>query len=656
MPLSVCAARSAACRRSLVSDSFVRLSPIPFSTYQQLQGFQHLPARERICRTLRKLTKSRTDIRKLWNAVLERNGNSADLEQSVTSTSVADVWQELLNKGIVGYGGPEDNEEEVEVQLSDHSSDGEGMATMPLPRQHAPAVQRPSRSQPVPGYDELEEEEEEDDDGEDDDDASSLSTDPRWGSRPSKRGARGRGAGATRGRGRGGRKAAAGSGSARKLAAAAARGDDMMDDYSQQRAPMQTTARARAMQAVAAAKATAQLPEPRQKRRRTSLDDNGYYDSPSQQQNYDLYGGGGGGRNDRRMDSPGYFPDQQSPYYPMNTNQSYSFEGASPASYGMPPKNEEIVYPDPVMQGYPYASTVRAQTAPVPSGDGNPHWRWVNEEEEMDDEISPWQDDGIETNNHELSSNDVVLCTHLLESFARRGYVLQPFVDGAWIEGVAQWRLAPRKDLSHRPLQGKRRNPVLVTYPPPPPGGQRTDTAPPYQPAQQQTAGQRTVYPGDVRMGGSFPYQQDRFHEQSAASFHDPHFYQNDAPTPASGNPLPSDRRQDRESSAVGSEFLHAQHVMMSPFDSSAHVGEATGQTWTHQGDSMSVASPPPSAAPAPASHLMSMFGANGGNTSAPEIFASIASPSGGALDTYSPAAFKSDATSPAATNDVGGK
>jgi hypothetical protein len=344
-------------------------------------------------------------------------------------------------------------------------------------------------------------------------------------------------------------------------------------------------------------------------------------------------------------------------------NQSYSFEGAgSPASYSLQKSPDDAT--EASLHSYGFGGMKqppqRQHQQSSRGGHGHhghqqslestTHWRWVNEEEEMDDEILPWQDDGIETNNHELSSNDVVLCTHLLESFARRGYLLQPFVDGAYVDGVSHWRLAPRKDLAHRPLQGKRRNPVLLTYPPAPPTGGQPEQQfqSPGTFSNQGSAGQYSAQ-GQQRQA-SFPNNagtpsfafQDRFHDQSAANFHESAFFQTDAPTPASGS-----AQQDKSHADTHGDFL--QPNMLSPFDNHA---DGTAQPWSAQTES--VHSPPSNA---PASHLLSMFGANGASTSGHggDMFASIASPAHGldSVDYYqkpaeSPALFKTDATSPA--------
>lgn len=628
---------------------------------QQLNGFEHLPSRERICRTLRKLTKSRTDIRKLWQAVLERNANSADLEQAVTSTSVSDVWSELLGRGMVGYGGPEDGEEEPDMPMSEGDDSG-GHVPVPAPARYV----APPRQQPRAVYAEDDEEEEEEDEEEDDDDDSNLSADPRWGSRAAPKG-RGTARGGARGRGRGaarGRKPAA-------RGRAVQRGGS--GEFSPAAAPAPTTARARAMHAAQAARAEqtpTQQTEPRSKRRRTSLDQGyGYDQQPDpygsradygrqQQGGYgtDEYYGGGRERvrGAGRVDSPAYYPDQHSPYYPVS-HHSYGYDDASPAGYPMHHKS-----PDPGVDAYPY-NPLKPQGAlqqasqshhqrhdhAVVAGGSNepmPHWRWVGEEEDMDDVILPWQDDGIETNNHELSSNDVVLCTHLLESFARRGYLLQAYVDGGWVDGITHWRLAPRKDLAHRPLQGKRRNPVLLTYPPAGyalgPSDQFQSPAPyPSQgtPAQFQPPAQTAGYPSDQRMpttgSTGFGYQ-EQFHAQSAQQFHEATLYNSDAPTPASVHQQSG--QDNRDAGGDGrwegaDNFLQSQNIL-SPYDAGGgHADQSVGQAW-NRAPSEGLGNPP-SAAP-PASHLHNMFGGSGaGGASAADVFASIASPNSGIPD-----------------------
>ncbi|KAJ1566181.1 hypothetical protein HK405_010812, partial [Cladochytrium tenue] len=64
---------------------------------KQLRDFRKIPTRERLCRSLKRFAKSRTDLRLLWARVLEAaSGN--DIE--ITSTMIASVWREAVRSAI----------------------------------------------------------------------------------------------------------------------------------------------------------------------------------------------------------------------------------------------------------------------------------------------------------------------------------------------------------------------------------------------------------------------------------------------------------------------------------------------------------------------------------------------------------------------------
>ncbi|KAJ3282444.1 hypothetical protein HK104_010889, partial [Borealophlyctis nickersoniae] len=70
---------------------------------KQLAGFTEQPCRERLCRSLKRLAKNRQDTRKLWECVLAKVNND---HESVTSTIITNVWQQLVEAGEV-TGQPE---------------------------------------------------------------------------------------------------------------------------------------------------------------------------------------------------------------------------------------------------------------------------------------------------------------------------------------------------------------------------------------------------------------------------------------------------------------------------------------------------------------------------------------------------------------------
>ncbi|KAJ3092659.1 hypothetical protein HK102_004652 [Quaeritorhiza haematococci] len=68
------------------------------SVLKHLEDFEQQPTRERLCRSIKRLSKSRTDTRALWGSVLERVNYDGE---SVTSTLIEQVWGELLKEGTV---------------------------------------------------------------------------------------------------------------------------------------------------------------------------------------------------------------------------------------------------------------------------------------------------------------------------------------------------------------------------------------------------------------------------------------------------------------------------------------------------------------------------------------------------------------------------
>ncbi|KAJ3036168.1 hypothetical protein HDV00_003024 [Rhizophlyctis rosea] len=82
---------------------------------KHLEGFPSQPCRERLCRSLKRLAKNRSDIRKLWESVLEKVDND---HEAVTSTIIATIWAELLEQGLV-TGKPDPAGDEAAELLSD---------------------------------------------------------------------------------------------------------------------------------------------------------------------------------------------------------------------------------------------------------------------------------------------------------------------------------------------------------------------------------------------------------------------------------------------------------------------------------------------------------------------------------------------------------
>ncbi|KAJ3048077.1 hypothetical protein HK097_010906 [Rhizophlyctis rosea] len=82
---------------------------------KHLEGYPSQPCRERLCRSLKRLAKNRSDIRKLWETVLEKVDND---HEAVTSTIIATIWTELLERGQV-TGKPDPAGDEAAGVLSD---------------------------------------------------------------------------------------------------------------------------------------------------------------------------------------------------------------------------------------------------------------------------------------------------------------------------------------------------------------------------------------------------------------------------------------------------------------------------------------------------------------------------------------------------------
>ncbi|KAJ3323077.1 hypothetical protein HDU76_013740 [Blyttiomyces sp. JEL0837] len=88
-----------------------------------------------------------------------------------------------------------------------------------------------------------------------------------------------------------------------------------------------------------------------------------------------------------------------------------------------------------------------------------PSWRWTRANMPPAGYVDPYTDIPVP----ELSA-----LTSLLSSLDRRGYSLQPFVEGRWIEdNIEHWRLAPRQLSSESNIPpasaGTKRNPVMLT-------------------------------------------------------------------------------------------------------------------------------------------------------------------------------------------------
>ncbi|KAI9137573.1 hypothetical protein BKA69DRAFT_883753 [Paraphysoderma sedebokerense] len=66
---------------------------------KDLADFPDQPSRERLCRSLKKLTKSKEDLQKLWALVLERY--KPEERDTITSTAIAAIWKELIETGQV---------------------------------------------------------------------------------------------------------------------------------------------------------------------------------------------------------------------------------------------------------------------------------------------------------------------------------------------------------------------------------------------------------------------------------------------------------------------------------------------------------------------------------------------------------------------------
>jgi hypothetical protein len=71
---------------------------------RELADFPDTPTRERLCRSLKKLTKSRFNRRQLWQAVL--NKFSPSERDMVTSTAITNIWKSLIAAGKVDPNAP----------------------------------------------------------------------------------------------------------------------------------------------------------------------------------------------------------------------------------------------------------------------------------------------------------------------------------------------------------------------------------------------------------------------------------------------------------------------------------------------------------------------------------------------------------------------
>ncbi|KAJ3352245.1 hypothetical protein GGF32_003850 [Allomyces javanicus] len=93
---------------------------------RELADFPDTPTRERLCRSLKKLTKNRQNRRVLWQAVLDKYGPAE--RDSVTSTAISNIWRALIKEGKVDPNA----QPEVAYDSSDEDEDGDvAMATTP---------------------------------------------------------------------------------------------------------------------------------------------------------------------------------------------------------------------------------------------------------------------------------------------------------------------------------------------------------------------------------------------------------------------------------------------------------------------------------------------------------------------------------------------
>ncbi|KNE59262.1 hypothetical protein AMAG_03573 [Allomyces macrogynus ATCC 38327] len=93
---------------------------------RELADFPDTPTRERLCRSLKKLTKNRQNRRVLWQAVLDKYGPAE--RDSVTSTAISNIWRALIKEGKVDPNA----QPEVAYDSSDEDEDGDvTMATAP---------------------------------------------------------------------------------------------------------------------------------------------------------------------------------------------------------------------------------------------------------------------------------------------------------------------------------------------------------------------------------------------------------------------------------------------------------------------------------------------------------------------------------------------
>ncbi|KAJ3128859.1 hypothetical protein HK101_005331, partial [Irineochytrium annulatum] len=96
-----------------------------------LRNFSVLPARERLCRVLRKIAKSRADTRRLWAAVLDNVSGNFD---AITSTVISTLHSELSRSRILPCQDKDDDTPENKVSIQrwlkneDGSDDENGTA------------------------------------------------------------------------------------------------------------------------------------------------------------------------------------------------------------------------------------------------------------------------------------------------------------------------------------------------------------------------------------------------------------------------------------------------------------------------------------------------------------------------------------------------
>ncbi|KAJ3133817.1 hypothetical protein HK101_004413, partial [Irineochytrium annulatum] len=123
---------------------------------------------------------------------------------------------------------------------------------------------------------------------------------------------------------------------------------------------------------------------------------------------------------------------------------------------------------DPMYRGGPHAPPIPSEMKPVPGGAPPPSaaaansavWRWTRANLPPASAQDP---------NTDIPLPEITALTSLLSTLDRRGYTLQPFLKGSWVEAnIEHWRLAPRlltKNEISMASAGNNRNPVLLTAP-----------------------------------------------------------------------------------------------------------------------------------------------------------------------------------------------